>query len=52
MKDDARNSPYGVKLLLGLQSKLIYQGTKSEGAAERRAKRKRAKAARKVNRGN
>ena len=28
MKDDARNSPYGVHLLLGLQSKLIYQGTK------------------------
>ena len=48
MKDDARNSPYGVNLLLGLQSKLIYQGTKGEGVAERRAKRKRAKAAREL----
>ena len=51
MKDDARNSPYGVHLLLGLQSKLIYQSTKTEGVADRRAKHLRAKAARKRNRG-
>ena len=51
MKDGARNSPYGVHLLLGLQSKLIYQGAKTEGVADRRAKRLRAKAARRLNRG-
>lgn len=37
-------------ILRGLQSKPVYEGTKSEGVRKRRAKRKAAKAARKVNR--
>ena len=53
MKETAQNSPYGIRLLLALQSKLIYQGTVDPKVVERRrAAGRRAKAARKVNRGH
>lgn len=47
----AQQGPYGFRILLALQAKPIYQGTKSQFKAKKRAVRLRGKAARKVNRG-
>jgi len=49
----AQQGPYGFRILLALQAKPIYQGTKSalKDKAKKRALRLRGKAARKVNRG-
>ena len=47
----AQQGPYGFRILLALQAKPIYQGTKSLFKAKKRAVRLRGKAARKVNRG-
>ena len=47
----AQQGPYGFRILLALQAKPIYQGTKSQNKAKKRAVRLRGKAARKVNRG-
>ena len=46
----AQQGPYGFRILLALQAKPIYQGTKSQFKAKKRAVRLRSKAARKVNR--
>lgn len=46
----AQQGPYGFRILLALQAKPIYQGTKSQFKAKKRAVRLRGKAARKVNR--
>lgn len=47
----AQQGPYGFRILLALQAKHIYQGTKSLFKDKKRAVRLRGKAARKVNRG-
>lgn len=49
--ETAQQTPYGVRILMALQGKPIYPGTKSQNKGPRKAKRLRAKAARKVNRG-
>lgn len=46
----AQQGPYGFRILLALQSKPIYQGTKSQNKVTKKAKRLRGKTARKINR--